>query len=510
MAIGFGAKGVGSTDKVTGPTEGIPAQFSFHIWTNRNGEGAGNLGRIFGREGANPFVLCNHNDVTSYRLFIGAGAATNWLWNRPAEGVWAPLGFSIDTSSSANDPTVYQDGVRLTVGAGLTQSGSDSSWPVGSDTWYFGNNPGGTRNWNGSLAEVAWWNTILTDAEFYALQKGVSAEQVRPESLVRYLAMVRVADEKGLGVTGTASLLPHPDIRRTPQVRRIWATTAGGAAALAGDAQAAAVASGALTTQIEITGTALSVAAAIGTLTTQINLASDAVSVSTASGTLTARIQLSGAALAQAISSAALSGGINLSAAAVAEAAASGMLDTVIRLIGSAVGTASASGNLSTGASGELEGNAQASATASASLTAQIRLNAAAVAQAAASASLVSGIRLKGDAQGGASANGELSASITLAASAISQAIVSGSLTTHIQLDGPAIAQAIAIATLHTGINLAGSAASSASAYGDLSIGTEYSAGLLTTRHALAGSILHTVGRPITQLTTEVGYACSG
>ncbi|KIO48184.1 LamG-like jellyroll fold domain-containing protein [Nitrosospira sp. NpAV] len=214
MAIGFGAaKGAASTDKITGPTEGIGAGFSFHVWTNRNGEGAGSLGRIFAREGTLPFVLCNNNDATNYRFFIGPGAATNWLWGRPSAGVWTPIGISADTSSSANDPIIYQAGARLTVGSGLTQSGSNSSWPTGSNTWYFGNNPDGTRNWDGSLAEVAWWNAILTDEEFFALQKGISPDQIRPEALQHYLPMVRSGAIDKLGapaaVTGTAAQ-DHP------------------------------------------------------------------------------------------------------------------------------------------------------------------------------------------------------------------------------------------------------------------------------------------------------------
>lgn len=220
MAIGFGAaKGAASTDKITGPTEGIGAGFSFHVWTNRNGEGAGSLGRILAREGTLPFVLCNNNDAANYRFFIGAGAATNWLWSRPAANVWAPIGISADTSSLANDPTIYQAGAKLTIGSGLTQSGPNSSWPIGSNTWYFGNNPDGTRNWDGSLAEIAWWNAILTDEEFFALQKGISPDQIRPEALQHYLPMVRSGATDKLGapaaVTGTAAqdhprmILPH-------------------------------------------------------------------------------------------------------------------------------------------------------------------------------------------------------------------------------------------------------------------------------------------------------------
>lgn len=222
MAIGFGpTKGVGATDKIVGPTEVLPAQFSFHIWTNRNGDGLGTGGRIFERNSNLITLMNNHPNTANTYAFgdLSGGGKPQWNWTRPSAGAWVPLGLSVDTSSASNDPIVYQAGSKLIVGAGLTQVRADSAYVTASSAWNFGNLAAGTRNWDGSLAEMAWWDVILTDDEFYALQKGISPDQIRPESLKHYFPSVRSGAINKFGapgiVTGTAAqdhprvFLPH-------------------------------------------------------------------------------------------------------------------------------------------------------------------------------------------------------------------------------------------------------------------------------------------------------------
>lgn len=216
MALGFGStRGVNSADRVVTASETIPAQFSFHIWANRNGEGGGSLGRIFDR-GSFLFFNNNPNTAGTYALGLNAAADTRYRWARPAAGVWAPTGFSVDTTSSANTPTVYQSGTKLTIGSGVTRDGAAMTWPTASAAWCIGNRVSdGIRGWDGDEAEIAWWNVILTDDEFYALQKGISPNQIRPEALQHYFPFIRsgAIDKWGAPatVTGTAAQ-PHPPI----------------------------------------------------------------------------------------------------------------------------------------------------------------------------------------------------------------------------------------------------------------------------------------------------------
>src|SRR5687768_18278776 len=72
MSLGFGSvKGSGSSDRVTGPSEALPTQLSFHIWINRNGEGGGGLGRIFDR-GSFLFFNNNPNTASTYALGLNS------------------------------------------------------------------------------------------------------------------------------------------------------------------------------------------------------------------------------------------------------------------------------------------------------------------------------------------------------------------------------------------------------------------------------------------------------
>lgn len=277
-------------------------------------------------------------------------------------------------------------------------------------------------------------------------------------------------------------------IFRAPARRIFVPVSTGAGAALSGNAQASAGASGALATGIPLAGNAAATTSASGTLVTQIPLSGAATVIATAAGDLATGITLEGHALAAAAASGTLSIAASLSGAALAVASASGTLSTQIPIAGAAVALATASGSLSTGI--PLDGHAVAAALASGSLTAQIRLDGAALAQAAATAGLSAQIRLAGDAHGQASASGALAADpsslagnaqaqatavatlttqIQLSGSAAAQAGMSGLLTTAIPLTAAALAQVVASGLLTVPILLAGNAVAQASASGILS-----------------------------------------
>lgn len=235
MSTGFGtSKGVSTNDRITGPTEVIPTQFSFHIWTHRLGDGSGTGARIFERNG-HAFTLMNDTGSGNRYAFGDAsgGSGVRYNWVRPATGVWAPIGISIDITSAANNATVYQSGEKLTVGSGVNKTGSSALIPA-SSTWTLGNISTGTRAWEGMLAEIAWWNVILTDAEFRMLQQGVSPDQIRPEALMHRFALDGMVglDEvtrQRYATVGTKSYLPAPPyLRYKSPPRRLWAASASG------------------------------------------------------------------------------------------------------------------------------------------------------------------------------------------------------------------------------------------------------------------------------------------
>ena len=250
MAIGFGATlGTATTDKIDVAASTFPAQFSVHVFTNRNGDGGGGLGRILDRGAMRPLY-----NASAAEYGFTNGNNCFWRWNRPSAGIWVPLGMSVDASSAANDPIVYQAGTKLTVGAGITQINADSAYVTGSAVWTIGARTSTGVGWDGSLAEMAWWDVILTDEEFFALQKGISPDQIRPESLLNYFPLIRsgaINKTAAPGaVTGTAAQ-PHPAIilphRRS--VRKTTTASGGGPTAYFQNVSGSLTGAGALAKQ---------------------------------------------------------------------------------------------------------------------------------------------------------------------------------------------------------------------------------------------------------------------
>lgn len=70
--------------------------------------------------------------------------------------------------------------------------------------------------WTGDLAEVGVWNVALTADEIASLGKGVTCDQVRPQSLVFYAPLVRnigdIARNIALSNVNTATVANHPRV----------------------------------------------------------------------------------------------------------------------------------------------------------------------------------------------------------------------------------------------------------------------------------------------------------
>lgn len=103
------------------------------------------------------------------------------------------------SSASSTDPApgTYTNFTQLGIGA----RHNGTSWGVFYD---------------GSLAEAAIWNVVLTDAEIASLGKGFKASRIRPQSLVFYAPLIRdLQDVKGaLAITNnnTATVAVHPRV----------------------------------------------------------------------------------------------------------------------------------------------------------------------------------------------------------------------------------------------------------------------------------------------------------
>lgn len=179
-------------------------------------------------------------DVSSYVAFAIADAASNNYWaiflssggatNDVRANAWDTV-----TNANANSTTFFllnkwhhvtafyiSDISRAVLldGGGKGTNAADIS-PAGVDTTYIGARRGDFTV-DGMLAEVAVWDTTLTDREGMVLASGVPPLFVRPQNRVAYWPLVSAEDfdwDRRFDMTAVNSpgIAPHP-----PKVLEFW------------------------------------------------------------------------------------------------------------------------------------------------------------------------------------------------------------------------------------------------------------------------------------------------
>lgn len=190
MSVGFGSTyGAGSTDVVTTKYTGgaINNMRSISLWLFRNG--ASNGASILGTTTANGFEFIDYttspNAITYRRKW--SGGLGSWSGSGTgSSGVWHHILITYNTSSSANAPVFYQDGILAST---TTNVGVSGTLQANTTPYVIGNQ---TNNsvWNGMAAHVAIWDgIILSPIEALALASGVSPLLIYPELLGLYMPL---------------------------------------------------------------------------------------------------------------------------------------------------------------------------------------------------------------------------------------------------------------------------------------------------------------------------------
>jgi len=176
MAYGFGATvGAATTDLITvGYREPSPRKATYSIWTNRNGAGGGNAGRIFatgvGAVAAVSFL--NNLAAVQYRFTHSwNGTAAQWSVPAPSLSVWTHALIEYDLGSTSNVPLIWLNGVVQTV---TTQAAPTGTVDIPAEQFNIGNTSSGIRVWDGLIAEFAVWSRFLSTSEVMLLSQGLS------------------------------------------------------------------------------------------------------------------------------------------------------------------------------------------------------------------------------------------------------------------------------------------------------------------------------------------------
>lgn len=213
---------------------------TYCIWSNRSGATA--FHRMF--ENTNNGFFLDTTDTT-YRFNQNFSVANGqWSVTAAGTGSWTFCGITWDDTADTNDPSVWINTTKNTIGSGLTEVLTPSGTPLSSHAnLRIGNRPAGDRSWNGALARFAQWSVILDDSEMDALAKGAHPTFIRPASLVEHIEMLRDNVSTKLAaptITGT-TVSDHPRLLFPQRKTFYFAAATGGATTFPVSANATAV-----------------------------------------------------------------------------------------------------------------------------------------------------------------------------------------------------------------------------------------------------------------------------
>ncbi len=164
-------------------------------WVRPFGLGGGNLGRIVCRENASnagwSLALTSSGSfqiqttTTAQAMF----SSSSQLLSISASAPWQHIVVTWDGSLFVAGTKHYYNGFLTGGGSSLNGTGSrpdDSAFP-----FTVGNRPSLLRQWNGQIAELGIWATLLPEKDILGLARGISCRAVAPHAALWTAPMIR-------------------------------------------------------------------------------------------------------------------------------------------------------------------------------------------------------------------------------------------------------------------------------------------------------------------------------
>lgn len=164
--------------------------------------------RIAGKRDSVNVVNGVGNNAESIQFFaFWSGDDGNW--NTPANsvsiGVWTHVAVTYAGSATTDDPLIYLDGVSQTITKISSPTGSQEG-DSGNDFDIGNNATPGVRPFDGSIAEIAYYNRVITAQEVAILASRHSPLFV-PNGLVLYLPLIgKTSPEINIMGTGNGTI----------------------------------------------------------------------------------------------------------------------------------------------------------------------------------------------------------------------------------------------------------------------------------------------------------------
>lgn len=166
-----------------------PFSFSAWVWHDANTEGAV-LGKWQSTTDRTFVFRVPTTRILTLNILNVGGGGSSASKSGFTENAWHQVGFWMDSSFNIN---VVMDGVAGTSGtSGSGLRDSTLSVRIGSST-----SDTTKRYWDGAICDTGAWSVKLSDAEWTALAKGVSAGMIRPDARLSLVPVWGVADPEG-------------------------------------------------------------------------------------------------------------------------------------------------------------------------------------------------------------------------------------------------------------------------------------------------------------------------
>jgi hypothetical protein len=168
---------------------------------NRAGDGGNSLGLTLKGGSGGPLDFFSAQSGSTSTAFTSNAFTVN-AWNH-----------CCGVASSSTNRTSYLNGNTASKGTSTT-----SSVPASLDRVtigvFFGSGTGDPLI--GGVCECALWNVALNESEVVSLSKGISADKIRPQSLVFYFPGIREVidrkDSSAITSVGAPGVIAHPRI----------------------------------------------------------------------------------------------------------------------------------------------------------------------------------------------------------------------------------------------------------------------------------------------------------
>jgi hypothetical protein len=149
------------------------AQLTVTAWVYADTQGESTTPRIVAMPGYNIRVRRDTSSTTNALALESSRSTTTGEWRSPgdvvSDGAWYHIAVSYDSSSTANVPLFYVNGVAYPAAERTRPSGTQNA---NTGTGYIGNSSGSDRSWDGRIDDMRIYNRVLTVAEVQQIAAG--------------------------------------------------------------------------------------------------------------------------------------------------------------------------------------------------------------------------------------------------------------------------------------------------------------------------------------------------